>query len=47
MRTREIMLRAFRPKDESVIAAIYAARGDALTERYEKLRTRIRRVIVD
>lgn len=46
IRTRQIMLRAFRPKDDDVIAAIYAARGDAMDERYQKLKKKIRKVIV-
>lgn len=41
VRSKEVMLRAFRPKDEHVIASIYAARSDAMADRYEKLRTRI------
>lgn len=40
VRTRRSMLRAFRPTDRSVITAIYAARGDALQDRYEKLTKR-------
>lgn len=43
VRTKDVMLRAFRPKDEHVIASIYAARSDALTDRYEKLRQRVKR----
>lgn len=38
VRTRRTMLRAFRPTDRSVITAIYAARGDALEERYKELK---------
>ncbi len=37
VRTRRSMLRAFRPTDRSVLTAIYAARGDALQDRYKKL----------
>lgn len=37
IRTRRSMLRSFRPTDRSVLTAIYAARGDALTDRYAKL----------
>lgn len=37
VRTRRPMLRAFRPTDRSVITAIYAARGDALHDRYGRL----------
>jgi len=43
VRSREVMLRAFRPKDEHVIASIYAARSDALTDRYDKLRMRMKK----
>jgi len=38
IRNVDIMLRVFRPLDEQIITDIYAARGDALTERYDKLR---------
>lgn len=38
VRTRRSMLRAFRPTDRSVITSIYAARGDALEARYNKLK---------
>ena len=44
VRTHRSMLRAFRPTDRSVITAIYAARGDALEERYAKLRSNVRPV---
>lgn len=40
VRTRRTMLRAFRPSDRSVITAIYAARGDALQEKYKDLATK-------
>ncbi|HMQ02499.1 MAG TPA: peroxiredoxin [Pyrinomonadaceae bacterium] len=40
VRTRRTMLRAFRPTDRSVITAIYAARGDALQDRYRDLADR-------
>lgn len=40
VRTRRTMLRAFRPSDRSVISAIYAARGDALHERYKDIAAR-------
>ncbi len=36
VRTRRSMLRAFRPTDRSVITSIYAARGDALQDKFEK-----------
>jgi peroxiredoxin Q/BCP len=37
VRTRRIMLRAFRPTDRSVITAIYKARGDAMLDEYGRL----------
>ncbi len=37
IRTKKIMLRAFRPADRSVITAIHAARADALYEKYESI----------
>ncbi len=40
IRNSDIMLRAFRPSDDQIIADIYAARGDALNEKYERLRHR-------
>lgn len=42
VRTRKIMLRAFRPSDRSVITAIHAARADALTESYATITARAR-----
>ncbi len=46
IRTREVMLRAFRPNDDDVLAAIYAARGDQLDAKYDKLRTKIRGMLL-
>jgi peroxiredoxin Q/BCP len=37
VRTRKIMLRAFRPNDRTVITSIYRARGDAMLDDYGKL----------
>lgn len=37
IRTKKIMLRAFRPTDRSVITAIHAARADALYDSYESI----------
>ena len=37
IRHQEIMLRAFRPTDRSVLASIYAARTDAIYERFKIL----------
>jgi peroxiredoxin Q/BCP len=41
VRMRDIMLRAFRPKDDELITEIYAARGDELHDKYDELRSRI------
>jgi len=41
VRMRDIMLRAFRPKDDELITEIYAARGDELHDKYDKLRGRL------
>lgn len=46
IREREIMLRAFRPEDESLITAIYAARGDAAVEKYSQMRAHIRTILL-
>jgi|GEM_PF-270303 len=40
IRNQDVMLRAFRPLDEQLISDIYAARGDALNEKYAALRRR-------
>jgi len=37
VRCRRVMMRAFRPSDNSVIASIYAARTDVLQEHYRHL----------
>jgi thioredoxin-dependent peroxiredoxin len=42
IRDRNIMLRAFRPKDDELISTIYAARGDALEAEYSRLRDRLK-----
>ncbi|MBX3292368.1 MAG: peroxiredoxin [Acidobacteria bacterium] len=42
IRSRDIMLRAFRPSDDHLIRDIYAARGDEMTEKYERLKLRSR-----
>ncbi|QQS33707.1 MAG: redoxin domain-containing protein [Acidobacteriota bacterium] len=42
IRNRDIMLRAFRPSDDHLIRDIYAARGDEMTEKYERLKLRSR-----
>lgn len=43
IRSRQVMLRAFRPKDADVITSIYAARSDALVDRYDSVRKRLSR----
>ncbi|CAN5400070.1 hypothetical protein BH20ACI2_BH20ACI2_12880 [soil metagenome] len=45
IRSRDIMLRAFRPSDTQLITDIYAARGDALVETYGHLRNKISRLM--
>ncbi|MEQ1645058.1 MAG: peroxiredoxin [Pyrinomonadaceae bacterium] len=40
IRNLDIMLRAFRPSDDQLITDIYAARGDELTEKYSRLKSR-------
>lgn len=42
IRSRKVMLRAFRPADRSVIAAIHAARADELNKKYETIAERSR-----
>lgn len=42
IRSRDIMLRAFRPSDDHLIRDIYAARGDEMEEKYERLKLRSR-----
>jgi thioredoxin-dependent peroxiredoxin len=41
IRTRRVMLRAFRPSDRSVITSIYSARADLFTEKYKSMAKRI------
>lgn len=43
VRNRDIMLRAFRPSDDQLITDIYAARGDALSDQYARLKDRATR----
>ena len=45
IRNRDVMLRAFRPRDEHILTSIYAARGDALTEEYSNLWSRLKGLI--
>ncbi len=44
VRNRDVMLRAFRPSDDNVITDIYAARGDAFSDKYAQLRTRLKKI---
>lgn len=44
VRNRDIMLRAFRPSDSHLITDIYAARGDAMNEKYVRLKDRFRAI---
>lgn len=46
VRTHQTMLRAFRPNDEDLLTAIYAARADALQARTAEMRTRIRQIFI-
>ncbi|HMP65961.1 MAG TPA: peroxiredoxin family protein [Pyrinomonadaceae bacterium] len=46
VRARHVMLRAFRPNDDDVIAAIYAARGDHLDKKYARVRSKIRGMLL-
>ena len=41
VRNRDIMLRAFRPLDSQLITDIYAARGDALNQKFDQITKRI------
>ena len=44
IRNRNVMLRAFRPSDERIIADVYAARNDSLGDRFETLKSRFDRL---
>ena len=44
IRSRRVMLRAFRPSDADVITSIYEARGDVLQAKYQSLTSRFRRI---
>lgn len=44
VRTKSVMLRAFRPNDDDVIRAIYEARGDLFETKYKDIRSRLKRV---
>ena len=44
VRSRRIMLRAFRPSDADIITSIYEARGDVLKAKYDRITSRFRRL---
>lgn len=46
VRTRQTMLRAFRPDDHDVIVALYQARSDASGLKREELRSRVRKILL-
>lgn len=46
VRTHQTMLRAFRPNDHDIILKLYAARTDAMQDRRNELRARVRKVIL-
>ncbi len=46
VRTHQTMLRAFRPNDHDVILRLYAARAEAIEDRRNELRARVRRMIL-
>ncbi|MET0754392.1 MAG: redoxin domain-containing protein [Pyrinomonadaceae bacterium] len=42
IRSRKIMLRAFRPADKNVITSIYSARSDAMYEKFDEILSKSR-----
>ena len=44
VRSRRIMLRAFRPSDADIITSIYETRGDVLKAKYDRISSRFRRL---
>ena len=44
IRSRRVMLRAFRPSDNDVIRAIYEAQNEVLQIKYQKIRTRFSKI---
>ena len=46
IRTHQTMLRAFRPNDHDVILRLYEARSDAVADRRDKLRARVRTLLL-
>jgi len=47
IRSRRVMLRAFRPSDADIITSIYEARGDVLQAKYKRLTSRSRRININ
>lgn len=45
IRSRRVMLRAFRPTDRSVIASIYEARAEQMGDKYKSLSARLKKTI--
>jgi peroxiredoxin Q/BCP len=46
IRTHQTMLRAFRPNDHDVIVKLYEARSDAIADRRDELRARVRTLLL-
>ena len=46
VRTRQTMLRAFRPNDHDIILKLYQARSDAMCLKREELKTRVRKILL-
>ena len=46
IRTHQTMLRAFRPNDHDVILRLYEARSDAVPDRRDELRARVRTLLL-
>ena len=46
IRTHQTMLRSFRPNDHDVIVKLYEARSDAIENRREQLRARVRTLLL-
>ncbi len=46
IRTHQTMLRSFRPNDHDVIVKLYEARSDAIEDRREQLRARVRTLLL-
>ena len=46
VRTRQTMLRAFRPDDHEVILSLYRAKSDAVELKRDELRTRVRTLLL-